>query len=127
MLDPKTHQVCLVNAGHMAPFLRHSDGRVEEVGSDAAGVPLGVDADYQYKQFLLDLKPGDSLTLFTDGFSEAMNADNDLYGLARLHDRLAGPATSVRQLGTLLLADVKNFVGQREQSDDMCLVCFGRQ
>jgi phosphoserine phosphatase RsbU/P len=127
VLDPQKSQVCLVNAGHMAPFLRHAEGSVVEVGADAAGVPLGVDADYEYKQFLLELKLGDSLTLFTDGFSEAMNADNDLYGLARLHDRLAEPATTVRQLGTQLLADVKSFVGEREQSDDMCLVCFGRQ
>jgi serine phosphatase RsbU (regulator of sigma subunit)/pSer/pThr/pTyr-binding forkhead associated (FHA) protein len=127
VLELEKHQVCLVNGGHMAPFLRSADGRIEEVGSDEAGLPIGVDADYQYSQFLFDLKPGDSLTLFTDGFSEAMDATNELYGMPRLRNRLAAPAKGVQQLGALLLADVKTFVGQRAQSDDMCLVCFGRQ
>ena len=126
VLDPHKNQVWLVNAGHMAPYLRHADGRIEEVGAEVAGVPLGVDGDYQYEQFTFDMQPGDSVTIFTDGLSEAMNADNDLYGLARLQERLAEPADGVRQLGTQLLADVKEFVGEREQSDDMCLVCFGR-
>jgi phosphoserine phosphatase RsbU/P len=127
VLDIEKHTVCLVNGGHMAPFLRRPDGKIEEVGAEEAGVPLGVAADYEYSQFDLELKPGDSLTLFTDGFSEAMDAKNDLYGLTRLRDRLAAPAKGVQQLGALLLADVKTFVGQRAQSDDMCLVCFGRQ
>ncbi|HEY1603737.1 MAG TPA: SpoIIE family protein phosphatase [Pirellulales bacterium] len=127
VLDPNKHEVCLVNGGHMAPFLRHADGRVEEVGSDAAGVPLGVAGDYEYQQFEMVLKPSESLTLFTDGFSEAMNANNDLYGLARLHDHLATAAKGVQQQGAILLADVKSFVGDRAQSDDMCLICFGRQ
>jgi phosphoserine phosphatase RsbU/P len=127
VLDPKKHEVCLVNGGHMAPFLRHADGRVEEVGADAAGVPLGVAGDYEYQQFEMVLRPSESLTLFTDGFSEAMNANNDLYGLARLHDHLAMAAKGVQQQGAILLADVKSFVGDRAQSDDMCLICFGRQ
>ncbi|MES1213507.1 MAG: SpoIIE family protein phosphatase [Singulisphaera sp.] len=127
VLDPEKHQVCLVNAGHMAPFLRTTDGKIEEVGADAAGVPIGVDHEFVYDQFLVDLKPGESLTLFTDGFSEAMDAKNELYGMVRLRERLAAPAKSVQQLGALLLADVKTFVGQHSQSDDMCLLCFGRQ
>ena len=128
VLDPHTNQVCLVNGGHMAPFLRSMPTvKIEEVGADAAGVPIGVDHEYVYEQFVLDLRPGDSLTLFTDGFSEAMDAKNDLYGLTRLRDRLAARRKGVQQSEPGMLADVKTFVGQRSQSDDMCLVCFGRQ
>ena len=127
VLDPQKHEVTLVNGGHMAPLLRDCQGRVEEVGADDSGVPLGVDAQCHYGQILVGLKPGDSLTLFTDGFSEAMNAESDLYGLDRLRHRLTAPAPGVAQLGPALLADVKQFVGQRSQSDDMCLICFGRR
>ncbi len=74
VLDIAKHEVCLVNGGHMAPFLRHPDGSVEEVGEEQSGVPLGVSADYEYQQYTFTLAAGDSLTLFTDGFSEAMNA-----------------------------------------------------
>ncbi len=126
VLDYHKHHVCLANAGHMAPYLRSSQGKVEDVGASVGGVPLGVDSDWRYQQFDLDLKPGDSLTLFTDGFSEAMDGDGDMYGMPRLKNQLAAPAKGVEQLGALLLADVKVFVGERPQNDDMCLVCFGR-
>lgn len=127
VLDPQQNRVVLVNGGHMAPILRRRDASIVEVGADAAGVPIGVDPDEPYKQFSLTLEPGDSLTLFTDGFSEAMNAENDLYGIGRLQEMLRTPDAGVVQLGDALLADVRQFVGARAQSDDMCLVCFGRR
>lgn len=126
IIDPQTNEVQLSNAGHMAPFLRHLDQNVEAVGEEFTGVPLGVAEDFPYEQFSLSLAPGDGLALFTDGFSEAMNMNNDLYGLARLEEQLRREADGVRQIGELILGDVKQFVGSRAQSDDMCLLCFGR-
>jgi serine phosphatase RsbU (regulator of sigma subunit) len=126
IIDPQTHEVQIANAGHMAPYLRHLDQKVEAVGEEFTGVPLGVAEDFPYEQFSLSLAPGDGLALFTDGFSEAMNMDNDLYGLARLEEQLRREAEGVKQIGELILGDVKQFVGSRSQSDDMCLLCFGR-
>ncbi len=126
IIDPQTHEVQISNAGHMSPYLRHLDQQVEAVGEEFTGVPLGVAEDFPYEQFSLSLAPGDGLALFTDGFSEAMNMDNDLYGLARLEEQLRREADGVRQIGELILGDVKQFVGSRSQSDDMCLLCFGR-
>jgi len=127
VLDPHTNELTIVNGGHMAPFLRHRDGSIEPIGEEQSGVPLGVDADFQYDQFTITLAPGDCLTLFTDGFSEAMNAEGELYGMGRLEQHLAVPEVGVGELGPLLLEDVKSFVGTHDQSDDMCLVCFGRR
>jgi phosphoserine phosphatase RsbU/P len=126
VLDTTRHEITVVNAGHMPPLLRHSQGKVEPVGSDQAGLPLGIDADFQYEQHTRQFVPGDYLTLFTDGISEAMNAAGELYGLDRLREQLATPAAPVAGLGRLILDDVKRFVGGRPQSDDMCLACFGR-
>jgi sigma-B regulation protein RsbU (phosphoserine phosphatase) len=126
VLDAKTNELTLVNAGHMAPLLRHSKGVVEEIGEEETGLPLGVDPDYQYEQYTRAIAPGDFLALFTDGISEAMNVDNDLYGMDRLRKLLAQPSASVDALGRDILDDVKRFVGGRPQSDDMCLACFGR-
>ena len=126
VVDCQTHKVQLANAGHMAPFLRHADERVESIGEEQTGVPLGVAADFVYQQATLSLDPGAGLALFTDGFSEAMNKNNELYGLARLEQQLRRKASGVKQLGELILRDVKQFVGDRSQSDDMCLICFGR-
>lgn len=126
ILDCRTHEVQLANAGHMAPFLRHPNQRVDSVGAEQTGVPLGVAADFPYEQVSVVLEPGAGLALFTDGFSEAMNRDNELYGLKRLERQLHSDASGVKQLGQQILSDVKQFVGNRSQSDDMCLICFGR-
>ena len=127
VLDPHTNELTIVNGGHMAPYLRRRDGAVEPIGEDQSGVPLGVSADFEYEEFTIPLAPGDCLTLFTDGFSEAMNAAGELYGLERLRQHLTEPEVGVDKLGPVLLEDVKSFVDGHAQSDDMCLVCFGRR
>jgi phosphoserine phosphatase RsbU/P len=126
VLDGARHEITVVNAGHMAPLLRHSHGIVEPIGEAETGLPLGVDSEFQYEQYTRNVAPGDFLALFTDGISEAMNASGELYGLERLEAQLAQPSAAVPDLGRLILDDVKRFVGGRPQSDDMCLACFGR-
>jgi serine phosphatase RsbU (regulator of sigma subunit) len=86
VLDPKQHQVTLVNAGHMAPLWRHADGRVEPVGDEARGTALGIKDDEVYEEFRFSLQPGDSLTLFTDGITEAHITGREMYREARLRE-----------------------------------------
>lgn len=126
VLDLERHEVQIANAGHLPPYLRRGDAQVEPVGVDQISVPLGVIDELCCEQVTLPLGIGDSMVMFTDGISEAMNMNNDLYGLARISEQVAMPTTSVRQLGDQLLKDVKRFVGKRSQSDDMCLLCLGR-
>ncbi len=127
VLDPAKHEVTLVNAGHMPPLLRHATGNVEPIGDAITGVPLGVADDYLYEQTTFSLAPGESLTLFTDGISEAMNPAREIFGLRRLQSQIEAAADNVTELGEHVLNDVKRFVGDQAQSDDMCLVMFGRR
>jgi serine phosphatase RsbU (regulator of sigma subunit) len=126
ILNPITSELIVVNAGHMAPLLRRSGGAVEELGEGVAGLPLGVAPGYEYQAYVHRLEPGDVVTMFTDGFSEAMNGDRDLYGLERLKEQIRSPAINVNEFGQQILEDVRRFVDGVDQSDDMCLVCFGR-
>lgn len=126
VVDPKTHEMTLVNAGHMAPMLRSADGSVIEISEEEAGLPIGVYDGYEYESITRTLATGDSLTVFTDGFSEAMNSRRDLYGLERLAKVAAAQAANVTELGEHILQDVRAFVDGFAQSDDMCLACFGR-
>ena len=126
VLNPATHEVTVVNAGHMSPLLRRADGEVEELPDSQTGLPLGVLEDFAYEQSSLRLEPGQSLALFTDGVTEAMNHANELYGSRRLCEQLRRSPPSIEEIGQAILDDVKRFVGQRSQSDDLCLVCFGR-
>jgi sigma-B regulation protein RsbU (phosphoserine phosphatase) len=105
---------------------RHADGRVDMVGGDVSGLPLGIDADAGYGQCSIPLEQGDMFMLYTDGLSEALNASDELYGIRRLVQRMAQPAESVRVHSARILEDVRRFTGARAQSDDMCVTAFGR-
>jgi serine phosphatase RsbU (regulator of sigma subunit)/pSer/pThr/pTyr-binding forkhead associated (FHA) protein len=127
LMDATDHSVTIVNAGHMPPLLRRADSTVEEVGDAQAGVPLGIDGDFEFESCTIQLAPGESLTAYTDGISEAMNVSGEIYSNERIRGQLtASQEPAVAALGKLVLDDVKRFVGKHYQSDDMCLVCFAR-
>jgi serine phosphatase RsbU (regulator of sigma subunit) len=125
-LDPVRHEATVVNAGHMSPYVRHADGKLEKVGEDTKGMPLGVASGIEYEQTTVKLSPGDVLTIFTDGITEAMDAKNALYGHERLEKQIIAAKGGAMAAGKTILDDVNRFVGNRAQSDDRCLICFGR-
>lgn len=126
VIDGHKNQLTLVNAGHMPPMLRNAAGEVTEIGGEQAGLPVGVVDDFEFDSYQHDLAPGDLVTLFTDGFSEAMNSQRELYGLERMAKIIGGKDVQSMEIGNHLLADVREFAGDFPQSDDMCLVCVGR-
>ncbi|MEM9353859.1 MAG: SpoIIE family protein phosphatase [Planctomycetota bacterium] len=126
IIDPADNKLTLVNAGHMPPMLRDSQGKVIEIGEEEAGLPIGVIDDFEYEAYERDLEPGDFLTAFTDGFSEAMNSNRDLFGIERLAELLSSREHPTKELGPYVLQEVRSFAGDFPQSDDMCLACFGR-
>ncbi|MBN1588083.1 MAG: SpoIIE family protein phosphatase [Pirellulales bacterium] len=127
VLDPRRHEVTLVNAGHMSPVLHSRAGATEVVSHDASGLPLGVDEQTDYAETSIRLEPGETLTWYTDGITEAMDRQNRLYGRKRLFRQIESTSSGdVVAMGQRILGDVKQFVGAHAQSDDMCIVCFGR-
>jgi hypothetical protein len=69
--------VAMANAGHLSPYRRG-----EEIAVDS-GLPLGLTADAEYGETVIELVSGDTLTLLSDGVVEAMNADHQLFGFER--------------------------------------------
>jgi serine phosphatase RsbU (regulator of sigma subunit) len=127
VLDPRTHEIIMVSAGHMPPMVRTANGEVQEVGDEAVGLPLGIVEGMDYDQFQFTLQPGEIAVLYTDGINEAMNADEDEYTIPRLKVMVSKPAPSIESLGEAVVADVRRHIGQRAQYDDMCIVAFGRR
>ncbi len=127
VIDPKLHQATVVNAGHMPAFYRHNDGDEEDFGSAEAGVPIGILEDTEYQQASITLSPGESLTLFTDGISEAMNAEGEQYGMDRMRTLLSESDGSPKAFGQGLLENVRAHLSGRPQDDDMCLVVLQRK
>ena len=127
VLDPLHHELTLVDAGHPPAYLQHAGKVIEAVDDASVRLPLGVMNDAEYVQVSHPLDPGDRLVLYTDGISEAMNEKNEPYGFQRLHEQVAVPCASVAAHARSILGNVKEFAGKRSQSDDICLVCLGRE
>jgi serine phosphatase RsbU (regulator of sigma subunit)/pSer/pThr/pTyr-binding forkhead associated (FHA) protein len=125
VLNSQTHEITVVNAGHMAPILRRANDKVSELGAGRSGLPLMVDESTEYQQYNDRLNPGDTLVLYTDGITEAINSDGQLYGSARLREdvRTAPPS----RMGEEVIARVQKFMNQQASQDDMCLVCCARR
>ncbi|MGW1431720.1 SpoIIE family protein phosphatase [Streptomyces sp. NPDC002431] len=93
-VDLASGTVRVVRAGHFGPLIRHMDGRV---GSPQVrgGLPLGISTDFgdeEYPETRLDLVPGETLVLYTDGLVEEPGADIDVGVRALIHEVSVGPA-----------------------------------
>ena len=123
ILDLGTGAVAYANGGHDAPFLRAADGTVSRLGK-TRGMALGVFGDADFDLADHALAPGDALVLFTDGVSEAANTDDDLFTIARIEGALGAVSrdASARGLAEGLAGDVRVFVGEAPQSDDLAIL-----
>jgi len=126
VLDTQTHEVTIVSAGHMPPIIRRAVGTIEEPGKEEAGVPLGIVDGMEYRQCSVQLQPGESLTLYTDGLDEAANKDGKQYSIARMKEQISASDGSPAQIGKSILEDVRKHLNGGPQDDDMCLVSMRR-
>jgi len=128
VLDVKNRRLTVASAGHLPILIRRADGRVEEVGEEIAGFPLGIIPESSYQQAEVDLKPGDVVVVYSDGVTDARNLREELYHTSenpRLNRRLAESAGSPEAVGRSILQDIREFSAGHAQTDDITLVCFG--
>src|SRR5207237_460895 len=99
VLDPKNHKLTVVNAGHMSPrWLRAESGELcDVISTDATGLPLGVMPEYEYESVTLTLAPGDIVSIFTDGITDAMSPNGELFGAEGV-DRYLMPGESATEV-----------------------------
>jgi serine phosphatase RsbU (regulator of sigma subunit) len=126
VLDRRSSTLTLVNAGHPAPLRRRPDGSVEAIAESARGPALGLWPGREYKEIHTLIEPGEIWLAYTDGFTEATNAKNQMFGVARLCEPLALAHWTVREAGDRIVREAHSFLGGQPQSDDMCLVGWGR-
>jgi sigma-B regulation protein RsbU (phosphoserine phosphatase) len=130
ILDLRTGSIEYSDGGHEAPFIIRADGTVDRLEKQQ-GMALGVFEDVPYTSSCFPLAPGDALVLFTDGVSEATDANDELYTVGRMADALAAVRTdpSARFIAEGLAQSVRGFVGAVPQSDDIAIlvVCYEGQ
>jgi len=129
VLDPVQHTVTMVSAGQASPLLYRPGGApLEEVISKrVAGVPLGIMEGYPFDSCQITLKPGESLLIFTDGVTDALDVNGKQFNLSGIQSALqnAGHA-SPKQLVDRLTRAVQVHASGREPFDDVTLVGLGR-
>lgn len=117
VIDFNTGHLAYVNCGHNPPCLRHADGTVEKL-SQLSGPALGVFEKIRYRKQEVALEPRDLLYLYTDGVTEAINREEEMFGHKRLAAILVEERTPEALCGAVKRA-VDAFAGEVEQFDDI--------
>jgi len=124
--DLQTGRLVYSNAGHVDPYLVEQ-GRPVVTLPKPKGISLGILEKGRYRNEEVTLLPGQYFFTYTDGITEAENMKKELYGNPRLENVLSGlPTVDAPALEKTVLASVKEFTGEAEQSDDIALFTFGR-
>jgi serine phosphatase RsbU (regulator of sigma subunit)/pSer/pThr/pTyr-binding forkhead associated (FHA) protein len=126
-LDVATHRLRVVNAGHPCPLIRRNSGHIEEFGKDQCGLPLAITSDFQYQTAETTLAPGETVILYTDGITDAMNEAGELMGNARFTQYLLASPAGAAATGESIIQAVRSHSGGRAQFDDITLVSFERE
>jgi sigma-B regulation protein RsbU (phosphoserine phosphatase) len=122
----KTGDVTYTNAGHNPPYVAKADGSIVKLPL-SKNIIAGFLKGYQFTEETLQLQHGDTLLLYTDGVTEAVDPDYEEYGEERLEALLKKtPQADCQQLIDAVKADVKVFANGAEQSDDITLLAIKR-
>ena len=118
VLDFKTGHLCYCNAGHDAPYVGAALLPCD------SNLPIGLMPDLEYSEQETTIAPGLTLFLYTDGLTEAENANKELFGRDRIDKVLATFSGSPQQLIEAMTDAVHQYVGDTEQSDDLTMLAF---
>ena len=123
ILDLRSGELTAANAGHEYPVIKEPDSDFE-VMHDKHGFVIGGFKRMKYEDYIIKMKPGSKLFVYTDGVTEATDADDRLFGVERTVLSLnkaknASPQTLLETVD----ADVREFAGDAEQFDDLTMMC----
>jgi len=129
VLDTETNQMTYVNAGHNKPYLSKAGGAFHALDCKVDFV-LGIMEDMAYREQSLKLEPGDRFFLYTDGVTEAFNADEEMFsdqGLEETLNRYIGCADQPDELVEAIYEELEHFSAGVPQSDDITVVYLARR
>jgi phosphoserine phosphatase RsbU/P len=118
VIDLRTGEVSYTICGHHSPFILRKGKPISTFA--VSSLPLGIDENARYKTSSLILDPGDQLFLFTDGFTDACNSEDDRFGDERLHAAVEElRAHQADQFVPALMKSIDDFAGGAPQFDDL--------
>lgn len=126
VLDPVTHEITFVDAGHPPPIRRRGEQVGECFDRAQKGIVLGLGGTHVFHTTKLTLEPGDSITMFTDGVTEAKDASRDLFGSQRLIAAIGAAADDAAAIRNNIVQHVAEFQDESSAPDDMSIVVIRR-
>ncbi len=119
VLDTRNKRFTYCNAGH-PPAMLLRNGEVTDL--TGGSLVLGVDPEESYRQEVVQLQGGDVLLLYTDGLTEAMNFQRQVYGRQRVVESLAKGGVTAEVIAQNVLWDMRRFVGLTARNDDVTMI-----
>jgi sigma-B regulation protein RsbU (phosphoserine phosphatase) len=124
ILEISTGRLTAANAGHEYPALMRAGGEFE-LYKDKHGFVIGGMEGIRYKEYELQINPGDRLFLYTDGVPEATDADKELFGTERMIRALNEQKDrEPEEVLNGVRRAVDSFVKDAEQFDDLTMLCL---
>ena len=116
-----------VSGQHEQVIVVRKVGKIELIDTDELGFPIALDSSLDITKFIkqtsIILSPGDGIVLFSDGFTEAINTNEEMYGMERLCDIISRSWNNkAEKIKEAVLEDLRKFIGEEEQYDDLTLV-----
>jgi serine phosphatase RsbU (regulator of sigma subunit) len=119
-----------ISGQHEEVIIIRKEGRVECLDTLELGMFMGVKNEESnfFNEVTISLEPGESVVLYTDGITEAINSEKKMYGKKRLCEILSHSwDCSAEQIKNVVVKDVYRYIGKQEILDDITLLVFKRR
>lgn len=124
ILEISTGRMTCSNAGHEYPTICKKDGAFE-LYKDRHSFVIGGMEGVPYKEYTLSMEPGDKLFVYTDGVPEAIDKNDEMFGVARMVEALNNNAAGrPEEILRNVRSAVDAFVGDAEKFDDLTMMCL---
>ena len=126
IFDPESGEMVYANGGHNPPITVQADGSSSEIPV-TSGIALGVMSDIDFAEDALQVAPGEAVVFYTDGVTEAENAEAELFDMQRLRMVFNGvPPKNAKEANMAVFEAVSAFAGDTPQSDDITCITLYR-
>ena len=124
IIDIKTGELNIINCGHNLPLIKRHNGAYEYLGLNS-NIVLGVFEDAEFEIYNTVMKSGDILYTYTDGVTEAINIDDEIYGEEKLYECLNNiKDTKPSNIAQKVKDSIKKYTDSVPQSDDITMLIF---
>lgn len=127
VLNPESHELQFVDAGHLPPLRRRGQEVVECFDRSRKGILLGIGGgEHSFSTDSVVMEPGDSIVMVTDGVTEARNDQRELFGTARLCEAVRAADDDAEAIRESILSAVSDFREDGSPGDDLSIVVIRR-